>query len=119
MRIGIAKFILPFFFVLSPAMILRGSFRDIFQVVPTAALGLILISGGLEGYFWFIGKINIWAKIFFVLSGLLLGIPETRTDLFGVLIAVMVIAVIFLKKKMARSELKNLETNTATAADRR
>lgn len=104
MRIGIAKFILPFFFVLSPAMLLRGPFTEIIQVVPTAAIGLVLISGGLEGYLWFFGKIKLIHKALLVLSGFLLGIPETKTDLIGIAIAVSLLTVLALRKKMVLAD---------------
>ena len=101
MRIGVAKFLLPFFFVLSPAMLFQGAWTDTIQVVPTAAIGLILISGGLEGYFWKIGKLKFISKALLVLSGVLLGIPETTTDLIGVALAIIVLtALTFRKKRM-------------------
>jgi TRAP-type uncharacterized transport system fused permease subunit len=99
MRIGVAKFILPFFFVLSPAMLLQGPFSEIIQVVPTAAIGIILISGGLEGYFWTIGKIKLIPKALLVLSGFLLGVPETMTDIIGIAIAVALLTFMTLRKK--------------------
>ena len=105
MRIGIAKFLLPFFFVLSPAMLLQGSFMETLQVVPTAALGLIFISGALERYFWFIGHIGMTTRLFLIAAGLLLGIPETKTDLIGIIIAVVLFGFIMLKRKVGYKRL--------------
>lgn len=99
MRIGIAKFLLPFFFVLSPAMILRGSLMESLQVIPSAALGLLIISGALEGYFWFIGKVSLRARIPLVLGGFLLGLPGTRSDLAGMILTAIILFIVWLGNK--------------------
>jgi TRAP-type uncharacterized transport system fused permease subunit len=53
MRLGSTMYFVPFFFVLNPALILRGEPLDIVAVVATAVLGIALIASALEG--WLIG----------------------------------------------------------------
>lgn len=53
MRLGSTMYFVPFFFVLNPALILRGEPLDIAVVVATAVLGIGLIASALEG--WLIG----------------------------------------------------------------
>ena len=50
MRLGSTMYFVPFFFVLNPALILRGEPLDIVVVVVTAVLGIGLIASALEGY---------------------------------------------------------------------
>ncbi|MDP1533548.1 MAG: TRAP transporter large permease subunit [Rubrivivax sp.] len=50
MRLGSTMYFVPFFFVLNPALILRGAPLDIAVVVVTAFLGILLIASALEGY---------------------------------------------------------------------
>jgi TRAP transporter 4TM/12TM fusion protein len=53
MRLGSTMYFVPFFFVLNPALILRGEPLDILVVVSTAVLGIALIASALEG--WLVG----------------------------------------------------------------
>jgi len=99
MRLAIATFIVPFFFILNPAMILKGPPLEVMQVVTTVALGLTLISGAFEGYIWGLGNAGIATRFLFFASGILLGIPESRTDIIGIVIAVLVFGAILLKKR--------------------
>ncbi|MFC2042290.1 TRAP transporter permease, partial [Chloroflexota bacterium] len=87
MRLGIAIYFIPFFFVMNPSMILRGTPLNSLQTILTAVLGLALLSGALEGYIWRIGNINIPARVLFLASGFLLAIPTTFTDQVGAGIA--------------------------------
>jgi TRAP-type uncharacterized transport system fused permease subunit len=43
-------YFVPFFFVLNPALILRGAPAEILIVVATAVAGITLIAAALEGY---------------------------------------------------------------------
>src|SRR3546814_8484771 len=45
MRLGVVIYIIPFFFVFNPALLLRDEVSEILIVVPTAVIGIILISG--------------------------------------------------------------------------
>ena len=49
-RLGSAMYFVPFFFVLNPALILRGTPWEIVVVVSTAVLGVGLIASALAGY---------------------------------------------------------------------
>ena len=100
---AIATFLVPFFFILNPAMILRGPPLEVLQVVTTAALGLILISGALEGYIWQLGNAGMATRFLIFAAGFLLGIPESRTDLIGIAIAVLVFGAIMFKKRAGLS----------------
>lgn len=105
MRIGVATFLVPFFFVMSPAMLFLGPWHESIQVIPTAIVGIVLIGGGLEGYFWRIGEIKLAPKVLLVISGLLLGIPETTTDLIGIAIAILILTVLAFRKNSTRSDV--------------
>ena len=57
-RLGSAMYFVPFFFVLNPALILRGAPWEIAIVVVTAALGVWLIASALEGYLFGLGRLD-------------------------------------------------------------
>jgi TRAP-type uncharacterized transport system fused permease subunit len=72
-RLGSAMFFVPFFFVLNPALILRGAPLEIAIVVGTAVAGIALIASALEGYVVGIGTIAQgaagWAARLLLLGG--------------------------------------------------
>ena len=83
MKLGVAKYILPFIFITSPALILRAPAGECVHVILTCALGLVIISGGLEGYFWGMGNLKRLTRGIMVAAGLLVAIPTLSTDLIG------------------------------------
>lgn len=50
MRLGIAAYLVPFLFVLSPSLILEGDVWTVFASVVTALLGMPLLAAALEAY---------------------------------------------------------------------
>jgi TRAP transporter 4TM/12TM fusion protein len=105
-RLGMITFFIPFFFVLNPAMVLQeGSIIEIFFVTIKALLGIIIMSGALEGYMWGIGKIGWIARIVAFVSGFLIAVPETRTDIYGMLIAAAGVSIFLLRRKIHKRRI--------------
>jgi TRAP transporter 4TM/12TM fusion protein len=99
MRLGVAKYFLPFFFVLNPALVMEGSVQEILQVFFTCALGIGLIGSSLERYLIGFGKMPNWARPFLFGAGVLLGSPEWRTDIIGLFLGVLIIALMVIQKR--------------------
>jgi len=74
-RLGAAMYFVPFFFVLNPALILRGAPGEIIVVVGTAIAGIALIASALEGYLVGIGKTAWPARLFLLAGGLMMAMP--------------------------------------------
>src|SRR5690606_27233639 len=49
-RLGIVMYVIPFFFVYNPALILQGEWAGILLVVGTAVIGVIMIAAAMQGY---------------------------------------------------------------------
>ncbi len=81
MKLGSVIYFIPFFFVLNPALIGRGSIYDILIVFFSAVIGIILISSSLQGYLIGIGDLKNskyleWPiRIMLGLSGILMALP--------------------------------------------
>jgi len=80
MRLGSIMYFVPFFFVLNPALILRGAPWEIFVVVSTALLGVWLIASSLEGYLFGLGRMDsgvggALARLLLFASGLAMALP--------------------------------------------
>jgi TRAP-type uncharacterized transport system fused permease subunit len=98
MSLGIILYIVPFFFAINPALLLRGSPLLILQSLGLVALGIILLSGGLQGYFNWVGIIPMPARIFLALSGLAIAYPEWISTAAGAGVAALTIAILLLRK---------------------
>lgn len=80
MRLGSAMYFVPFFFVLNPALILRGDLSDIVVVIITAIIGIALIASALEGYLIKVGSMHTGvlgfaARLLLAGGGLAMAIP--------------------------------------------
>jgi TRAP transporter 4TM/12TM fusion protein len=80
MRLGGVIYIVPFFFVLNPALIGQGSFVEVTTVLICALLGVWFISAALQGYIAFVGRIADgvlgWLlRVTLLLAGLLVAAP--------------------------------------------
>lgn len=103
MRLGLVTYFIPFFFVLNPAMIAQDSqIWTIFYVVGTAAIGIVLICGALEGYMWALGRINWIMRAVVFLSGFMLAIPEKNSDILGAALALLSIGIFVVLKRIVR-----------------
>jgi TRAP transporter 4TM/12TM fusion protein len=81
MRIGSIIYFIPFFFVLNPAFVLQAAWSESLLVIVTAAIGVIFICGGLQGYQLGIGDLQAMGRAqwllrtLLVLGGLTLAAP--------------------------------------------
>lgn len=83
MRLGIVTYIIPFFFVYSPALIMHAPADEIIYELIGAILGIFILAGGLEGYMIRLGKLPIWLRLLYVISGFLIAMPQVTTDIMG------------------------------------
>lgn len=98
MRMGLTNFILPFLFVLTPTLILRGDTVAIVHDVTTAVIAVWLMSAAFEGWLYYVGRIGKVSQAVLLLSaacfldpGLIkniggLQIPQWGTDALGFLL---------------------------------
>jgi TRAP transporter 4TM/12TM fusion protein len=80
MRLGSVMYFVPFFFVLNPALILRGSLWEIGVVVATAVAGVALIASALAGYLAGLGVIGgglggLMVRLLLLAGGLAMALP--------------------------------------------
>jgi TRAP transporter 4TM/12TM fusion protein len=114
-RLGAVLFIIPFFFILEPALLLRGSLLRILYTIGTASIGVFLLASAIEGYLIGIGKLKTDGRtspviryLYYLLrmgmlmGGFLITMPGFRTDLIGLLIAIAVITTLIVLKRMIR-----------------
>jgi TRAP-type uncharacterized transport system fused permease subunit len=87
MSLCLGAYLIPFTFVLFPALLMEGSPPEILYTTLTACLGVVCISAGVFGFFK--GPAKIWERILFIAGGFLLFVPGVFTDSLGALLAVL------------------------------
>jgi TRAP transporter 4TM/12TM fusion protein len=100
-KLAIAAFIIPYMFVLSPELLMIDTtWTYLIWVVFTALAGMTSIGAGIIG-FWF-RKLTWYERIIGIVGGLLLIYPEGISDIVGLGLFVLVIALQFLMKSKGK-----------------
>ena len=85
-KIGLAAFIVPFMFFYSPAMLMEGTPMEILRVGVTATLGIILLSGMVQA--WFFGPVNTWQRLLMLVGAMFMIYGGIYTDVLGLAIGI-------------------------------
>ncbi|APX94633.1 C4-dicarboxylate ABC transporter permease [Halomonas sp. 1513] len=80
-KIGLAAFIVPFMFFYSPAMLMEGTGMQILRVAVTASLGIILLSGAVQA--WFFGPVKAWQRLVMMVGAIFMIYGGIYTDIAG------------------------------------
>jgi TRAP transporter 4TM/12TM fusion protein len=98
-KLAIAAFIIPYIFVLNPAMLLiNTTVPQVAQIIVTSIIGMVGISAAMEGYL--ITTANKFERIAFLIGGLCLVDPGAATDIAG--LAILGAAFLYQKKKSSK-----------------
>lgn len=110
MRLGIVAFVVPFMFVNSPELLLRGgSLVDSMYAFMSALVGVFLLASAMEGYV--ATRMKLWLRVIAFVGGFALIIPEFWTDVMGV----MILAAIVIQQIVSKKTEKQIEINQQTA----
>ncbi len=101
-KLGIAAFIIPYVFVLSPQILgIGATFGGVLFTTCTAIIGMAGISGAMIGQFYC--KANVLERLLLLAGGLCLIDPHTLTDIIGIAILVGVFALQYFRSKKAKA----------------
>lgn len=96
-KLGIAAFIIPYMFVLSPAMLgIDATFGSVLMTTVTAIVGMVGVSASMIGQF--VTRANWAERLLLLVGGLALIDPGTFTDIAGVAILAAVGAFQYMRK---------------------
>ncbi|HIV75346.1 MAG TPA: TRAP transporter permease [Candidatus Pseudogracilibacillus intestinigallinarum] len=97
-KLAIAAFIIPYMFVLQPALLMIDTnFFEIVLILITAIAGMIAIGAAMIGY-WYV-KLNWLGRLLSLVGGVALMYPGTYTDIIGVVIFAFMLIFQFTKMK--------------------
>ncbi|WP_346797024.1 TRAP transporter permease [Halomonas sp. Bachu 37] len=100
-KIGLAAFIVPFMFFYSPAMLMEGSWMQILRVGVTATLGIVLLSGMVQA--WFFGPLKAWQRVLMLVGALFMIYGGIYTDVAGLIIGA---ALVVMQRRLHRGREK-------------
>lgn len=103
MRLGSISFILPFMFVLNPALIFEGGFVEVAVALGTACVAVWLMASGFEGWLYKAGRIGWECRLPLLAAAFIVLIPEKATDLIGFAIVALVYGYALLRQRLARA----------------
>ncbi len=97
-KLAIGAFLIPYMFVYNPQMLMiNTNLPTVLYISVTAIIGMFGLSVALEGYAFRVT--NIIQRILFGIAGLMCVIPESRTDLVGLSLIVILIVYQFIINK--------------------
>lgn len=99
MRLGFVKYLVPFFFVLQPALILHGDLLTILIAVPTAFVGVWVVGSAIEGFLVGLGSLKMRERALFFGGGFLMFMPGAFTDAIGIAICLLIFITSKLRQK--------------------
>lgn len=97
MRLALIAYIVPYFFVFQPVLILQGGFLNILFAFFTAILGCVAVGSALMGQM--LGALSYPSRIFLFAGGLTLIKPGIYTDLFGMAVFGIILGFQLLRRK--------------------
>lgn len=102
-RLALAGFIVPFFFIYAPEILLiSDSHAAIAWAAATGLIGTALLAVGIEGFLFL--SLPVWLRGVFLGSALSLMMPGLSSDVIGFSVAGIAVLLAFMKRK------KNLST---------
>jgi TRAP transporter 4TM/12TM fusion protein len=104
MKMGVVIYIVPFFFIFEPSLILQGPLGPSLFHFGTAIVGVYLIAAGFEGYILKIGEINLLTRAITMGIGMLWAVPEWKTTLVGAVLTIPLLLVLWLKRRAPREQ---------------
>lgn len=102
-KLAVGAFIIPYMFVFNPQMLMiHASVGNVIWIVFTALIGMFGVSSALEGYVF--RRTGMAERALFLVGGLLCIIPESRTDIVGLVIIAVLVAFQLIRNARGRAK---------------
>lgn len=96
-RLAMAGFIVPYMFIYTPGLLLRGTMPEILIAITSCTIGVLMLASALAG--WFLTKVSIWERGLMLIITILTFNQAFITDLIGYALFVCIILIQLSKKK--------------------
>jgi TRAP-type uncharacterized transport system fused permease subunit len=113
MRIGVVAFLVPFAFVINPALIGRADLTDVLVSAVSALFGVVFLAAGFSGYL--MSRLGPPARVLHLGAGFLLFIPALEYSMVGGALALALVGVDVLLGRWRHRAQGSKSTNTRPA----
>jgi TRAP transporter 4TM/12TM fusion protein len=96
-KLGIAAYLVPFFFIFEPALLLIGDWYTIIPAVVSAIIGIICLASGMQR--WMLIRSTRLEQLAFFCGGLCLIYPGTYTDIIGVCVVGVALMLQYVRRR--------------------
>lgn len=101
-QLALVAFIVPYFFIYSPALIAQEGWMGVLGVLPAALVGTWAFVSGMHGYLF--GRVDNWVlRILLIGGGCAMIAPGLVSDLIGLAILLLVCAILYMQRKRAKT----------------
>ncbi|WP_123305513.1 TRAP transporter permease [Bogoriella caseilytica] len=100
LRIAVAGFLIPYVFVLQPALLLEGSITELFEALTTVIVGMIALASGLAGHLLI--RANVLERVLLIAGGLALIYPELVISVAGMVAMALAVVLQLLRWRAGR-----------------
>ena len=97
LKLAIAGFLIPFVFVLEPALLLEGTVAELIPALVTVILGMTAIAGGLAGFLVTRGRAV--DRTLLIVGGVLMVYPSTVVSLLGMGLAAIAVVIQVIRRR--------------------
>ncbi|WP_156288618.1 TRAP transporter permease [Oceanobacillus salinisoli] len=87
-RLGLVGFIVPYMFVLEPALLMEGSRGEVTVAIVTAFIGVIALAASVIG--WMVIKMAPIERAILIAGGFMTMYPGGLSDVFGIAVIILV-----------------------------
>ena len=99
-KLAITAFIIPYIFVLSPAMLLIDTtLPEVLRIIATALIGMIGLGSAMSGFLMV--KTSWLERLMLLGGGLMMIDPGLKTDVIGFVVLALAIGMQYIKKRSA------------------
>lgn len=99
MRLGVVIYFVPLFFLFQPALVLQGDLTPLIYVLPSIIIGILLISGGLEGWLLGVGRVSRWLRLPLAAAGFAFSFPSVMGTLVGGAVSAVLVGLVWMENR--------------------
>ena len=105
-KFGLAAFVVPYFFVLNPALLGQGSLTQVGSAFILAVLAAASMAATVQG--WFLVKLNFIERVTLAAVVFLLFVPQMTANMSGLSILLLIVIWQIMRRRSIQTNMQNL-----------
>ena len=86
------------------SLILEGPIIETIYLPVLCLVGILILTGGLEGYLLQVGRLKPWSRPLLFAGGFLIALPGWMTIIYGAILTAVTITIILIRRTSARKK---------------